>query len=156
IRHDPTTALRLGCALWWYWMARSLFAEGVRLFESALAGAPEPTVDRARALVRRGAIEIRTSWLMRSVSYGNEALAITRALGNRPSEARALERLGVMGMGGFRWDASDAAFADGLELAQEIEDVSVMTAIKSGSGVLAACRGETGGARDLLREALAL
>ncbi len=50
IRDDPVAALRLACALWWYWMARSYFSEGYRLFESALAGAPSrPSTAPARS-----------------------------------------------------------------------------------------------------------
>ncbi len=154
LRHDVPVALELANALWWYWMTRSLFAEGARWLEAALAAAGEPTVQRARGLVRLGAIDVRRSWVMRSVGLGAEALEIARASGDRRAEARALERLGVMAMGAFDWSMADRAWADGLALARELGDDAVAVAITSGLGVLAACRGQTDDARALLTDAL--
>ena len=156
IRRDPTQALRLASELWWFWMARGFFAEGARWLESALAAAPDPTHERARALVALGAIDVRRRWILRSVTLGGEALDIARMSGDRHAEARALERLGVMGMGSFHWRAADQALCDGLVLAQELGDDAVTAAIRFEQGVLAGCRGETATARGLFNEALPL
>ena len=158
IRRDPPAALRLAAALWWFWMARGYFVEGGRRLEEALAAAPDPTPERARALFCAAGIEVR----LRHGSYerlfalGNEALDIARAGGDRRAVARAYERLGLLVMGSFRIAAGERAFAEGLELACEIGDKPTQVAIKHAQGVLAGCRGENAAARQLFAECLAL
>ena len=156
IRHDAAAALHLACSLWWFWMARGYFAEGARWLEAVLAAAPETAVERPRALVALGAIDVRRSGARRSVSLGGDALQIVRRSGDRRAEARALERFGVMGMGAFDWDLADRAFAEALTLAEELGEDAVAVAVKQAQGVLAASRGETASARELLEESLAL
>lgn len=156
IRRDSAAALRLACSLWWFWIGRGYFAEGTRWLEGALAAAPEAGMDRARALVALGAIDVRRSGARRSVSLGGEALEIVRRTGDQLGEARGLERLGVMAMAAFDWDLADRAFAEALTLAQETGEDAVAVAVKQAQGVLAASRGETAAARMLLEESLAL
>ncbi len=156
IQHEPAAGLRLTCALWWFWMARGYFAEGARWHEAALVAAPELTMERARALVALGAIDVRRLGARRSISLGAEALQIVRRVGDGRAKARALERYGVMGMGAFDWDVSDGAFAEALALAEEVGDKAIEVAVKQAQGVLAAARGETQSARALLEECLAL
>jgi predicted ATPase/DNA-binding SARP family transcriptional activator len=158
IRHEPPAALRLAVALWWFWMARGYFVEGSRRLEEALAAAPAPTADRARALLRLAGLTVRLRYgnTERIAAYGEEALAITRAAGDRRAIARALERHGMLAMGSFDFAAAERAFAEGLALALEIGDRPVTIAIKHAQGVLAACRGDNAAARALLGEALGL
>ena len=156
LRSDPSGALRLACSLWWFWMIRGYFAEGLRWLGEALDAAPEPTPDRARGLFGLGALCVRSLGdLGRTVRYGREALAIASAHGEQ-DRARALERLGVMGMGGFDWVAADEALAEGLEAARELEDDAILVAVQQSQGVLAGCRGETELARELFTEGLGL
>src|SRR5689334_1642977 len=163
IRHDPPAAVRLANAMWGVWMARGLFVEGARWvvegsrwFGEVLEAAPEPTAERARALIASGAIQVRRPVEMHTVELGREALAIARRSGDRHAEARALERLGVMAMGSFEWDIADPVLADGLALAREIGDEAVQVAIRHNQGVLAGCRGENALARALLEDCLTL
>ena len=156
IRRDPPAALRLANAIWWFWMARGLFVEGSRWLRDALAAAPEPTPERARALLAAGAIQVRRRYNEDSVALGSEALRIVRRGNDRHAEARALERMGVMAIGAFDWQEADRAQAQGLALALEIEDEVVEVAIKHSMGVLAGCRGENAEARALLHDCLAL
>ena len=155
IRSDPSAALRMACSLWWFWMTRGYFAEGLRWLADALGAAPDQTPERARGLFAMGGLCVRTQGaLARTVSFGAEALQITRQGGDRRAEARALERLGVMGLGGFDWAVADRAFAAGLALAQEVGDEVVAVAVEQAQGVLAGCRGETELARMLLARSL--
>jgi predicted ATPase/DNA-binding SARP family transcriptional activator len=156
IRDDPPAGLRLASALWWFWMARGYFVEGSRWFDEALAAAPEPTPARVRALWALGGIDVRRRGTIRTVGLGADALEIARRSGDRRAEARALERRGVLAMGGFDWPVADAALAEGMALAQELGDAPVAVAIAQAQGVLAGCRGETGRARALLQRSLAL
>ena len=137
-------------------MARGLFVEGSRWIDEALAAAPEPTPERVRALLSTGAIRVRRRHHAQHGGAGPEALEIVRRDGDRHAEARALERLGVMAMGGFDWGVADGALEEGLALAREIGDDVVTVAIKHAQGVLAGCRGRNAVARELLEECLAL
>ena len=157
LRSDPAGALRLACSLWWFWMIRGYFAEGLRWLGEALDAAPEPTPDRARGLFGLGALCVRSLGdLARTVRYGREALGVASASGDARARARALERLGVMGMGGFDWVAADEALAQGLDAALELEDDSILAAVQQSQGVLAGCRGETERARELFTRGLEL
>jgi predicted ATPase/DNA-binding SARP family transcriptional activator len=156
IRDDPPAALRLARALWWFWMARGYFVEGSRWFDDALAAAPAPTPERARALWALGGIDVRRRGTIRTVRLGADALEIARRAGGPHAEARALERRGVLAMGGFDWPVADEALAEGLALAHELGDAPVAVAITQAQGVLAGCRGETREARALLERSLTL
>jgi predicted ATPase/DNA-binding SARP family transcriptional activator len=158
IRHDPPAALRLANALWWFWLARGFFVEGVRWFEEVLMVAPEPDAERARALVADAGIRVR---LYREepdaiVALGTEALEIARGAQDRHAEARSLERMGVIMLAGFDFDSAEQAYTEGLALAEEAGDDVVAVAIKQGQAVLAGCRGHNAEARALLEECLAL
>ena len=156
LRDDPPAALRLASAVWWWWMARGSFVEGSRLLRAALAGAPEPTLERARALVATAALEVRRNRPGPVVALATEALDIVRAGGDRLAEARALERLAVIALGIFDWEASDRVLAEGLALAEDLGDDAVMVAMKQALAVRIGCLGETARARALLEESLAL
>ena len=157
IRDDPADALRLGCGLWWFWMIRGYFSEGVRWLTEAVAAAEAPTPERCRGLFGLGALCVRTQGdVARTVRFGREAVEIAAAQADPAVLARALERLGMMGMGGFDWETADEALAQGLELARELGDDPVVVAVRQSQGVLAGCRGETELARTLFTEGLDL
>src|SRR5919197_1185265 len=128
--------------------------EAARWLEEALAAAPEPSPDRARALLAAAAIDLRRRSALRMVPLGTQALEIARRSRDRYAEARGLERLGMMAMGGYDWDLADRALAEGLALAEELGDDPVIVAIRQAQGALAGCRGENSRARDLLAETL--
>ena len=154
IRNDPQQALALASAMWWFWMARGFFVEGSRWLSEALPGAPQATASRARALLANAAIHVRRRRPLETVPLATESLEVARRLGDRHAAARALERLGVMGMGGFEWPVADEAFEAGLALAEELGDEAVTVAIKHDKGVLAGCRADFGTARVLLQDCL--
>jgi predicted ATPase/DNA-binding SARP family transcriptional activator len=157
IRHDPPAAVRLANALWWMWMTRGYFVEGARWLDEALAPAPEPTPQRARALFAAGgvALRMRHGQASEMLAYAEEALRITRRAGGH-AEARALERFGCVAMGAFDWTLADERFAEGQELAERLGDEDVAVAIKQAQGTLAACRCQNALARPLLEESLCL
>jgi predicted ATPase/DNA-binding SARP family transcriptional activator len=157
LRGDPAAAVRLACSLWWFWMIRGYFAEGLRWLGEALDAAPEPTPERARGLFGLGALCVRSLGdLARTVRYGREALEVASRHGDDRARARALERLGMMGMGGFDWVAADEALAEGLQAALALEDDAIVAAVQQSQGVLAGCRGETELARELFTRGLEL
>ena len=64
MEHDPATALCLAVAMWRYWLAHGLMAEGRRWIEGVLAANPQPTALRARALFALCCLR-RTPWQRR-------------------------------------------------------------------------------------------
>ncbi len=155
IRAEPAAGLRLARSLWWFWMARGYFAEGTRWLEAALAAADETDPARPGALVALGAIDVRRQGAERSVSLGREALEIVRRTGDRAAQARALERFGVMAMGAFELVSADRCSPRRLRLRGRWARSRCVVAARQAQGVLAAIRGETAAARDLLAECLA-
>jgi predicted ATPase/DNA-binding SARP family transcriptional activator len=156
IRADPPVALRLASAVWWWWMALGYFVEGARWLDAALVAAPEPTPARARSLVALGGIEVRRSRPVSVVALGTAALEIVRRGGDRRAEARALERLAVMALGGYDWKVADRALEEGLALATEVADKAAVVGITQAQAVRLGCVGENLHARELLEAALAL
>jgi predicted ATPase/DNA-binding SARP family transcriptional activator len=158
IRHDPPGALRLAAALWWFWMARGYFVEASRRLEEALAAAPEPTPERARALFAAAGISVRQrkGRYERVAVFAGEALEIARASGSPSVTARALERHGQLAMGMFRLAVAEQLFSEGLALATQVGDTAVAVAIKQAQGALIGCRGDNAGARALFEECLGL
>ena len=159
IRRDPPAALRLAAALWWFWMARGYFVEGGRRLEEALAAAPGPDPERARALFCAAGIEVR----IRHGSYerlvghsGTRRWTSRGRRGDRRAVARALERHGLIMMGSFHVATGERAFARASSSACEIGDKPTQVAIKHAPGVLTACRGDNAAARRCSRECLEL
>ena len=156
IRLDPPTALRLAGAVWWWFMAQGSFVEGSRQLAAALAAAPEPTPERARALVATAALEVRRHRPIPVIGLATEALDIVRRSGDRMAEARALEQASAIALGAFDWDVADRTLAEGLALAEELGDAAAMVAVKQALAVRDGSIGHTARARDLLEECLAL
>jgi predicted ATPase/DNA-binding SARP family transcriptional activator len=75
LEHESAAALRLALALWRYWLARGLFAEGRRWLEAALAAVPRPSARRARALLALAVFDVRAGTARRLADIGAEAIA---------------------------------------------------------------------------------
>jgi predicted ATPase len=155
IRRDPPTALRLAGAVWWWFMARGSFVEGSAQLAAALAAAPDPTPERARALVAAGALEVRRHRPLPVIGLATEALEIVRAGGDRRAEARALEQLAAIALGAFDWEVADRTLDEALALAGELSDAAITVAVMQALAVRYGSIGETARARALLEECLA-
>ncbi|CAN5550527.1 hypothetical protein BH23CHL2_BH23CHL2_01000 [soil metagenome] len=95
-QEDTATALRLACAIGWFWTMPGRFHEGHELFEALIAmpGAADTPDVLARALVT--AAELK-NWLgdyPRARELYEQALALYRELGDRRSVATVLRGLG--------------------------------------------------------------
>ena len=145
--HEPPAALRLAVALWRYWLARSLFAEGCQWLETALAAVPEQSATRARGLLALAVFELRRGAARRLAEIGTEAVAVHRAISDRAGLALALHADGVLAYMRGRWDeswqrsleAQDAASDNGVE---EVEAyvAHLQAMVLLGRGKLAAAR----------------
>jgi predicted ATPase/DNA-binding XRE family transcriptional regulator len=73
-------ALRLACAMWWYWETRGQYVEGQQWLERALACSTDPTSQRwGVGMCRLGAIRYRLRDLDRSEDALHRALPVLQA-----------------------------------------------------------------------------
>jgi len=96
LRHEPATALRLAVALWRYWLARGLFAEGRRWLEAVLYAVPEPSPLRVRALLALAVFDMRRGSDHRLAEIGAESVAAYRTRGDPAGLAEALQADAVL------------------------------------------------------------
>jgi predicted ATPase/DNA-binding SARP family transcriptional activator len=95
-------ALRLGGALWGFWLTRGYLAEGREWLEQALAVAegplpgPQRRALRAKALIGAGNIAKYQGEYDRAASLYRQARAEAREAGDRMTEAYALSGLGLI------------------------------------------------------------
>lgn len=156
LAHEPVVALALTVSLWRYWLARGFLAEGRTWVEAALAAVPDPSPDRARALIALGAFEVRRGTSARLRELGAEAVAIHRSLHDLPGLAQSLSADALLAYLTGEWDdcwqrtteAREAAAGSG---AAELEISAVHV-----QGMVLAAQGRWDEARDALEEARAM
>jgi predicted ATPase/DNA-binding SARP family transcriptional activator len=88
---DPQVGLRLAVALWRFWLMRGYLAEGYRWLAAALAAAPDPTADRARALLAICLVGLRRGVHEGIHEFGAESVAIFRGLDDNAGMFDAVE-----------------------------------------------------------------
>src|SRR4029453_11194161 len=88
--------LRLAAALSRFWVVRGHLPEGRVRLAQALAGAPEATEGRAKALITAGSLAYRQGDYETARSLHEESLAIRRRLGDRRGIAASLHNLGLV------------------------------------------------------------
>lgn len=145
--HQPLAAMRLAVALWWYWLARGLFAEGRRWLEAVLAAAPQPSPMRSRALLALAVFDLRRGAARRLADIGAEAVA---AADRGTARALALHEAGVLaymrGRWAECWQRSVEAQTDG-----DVPEVGATAAYLQAMVLLG--RGELPSARQAFRQA---
>jgi predicted ATPase/DNA-binding response OmpR family regulator len=80
---EPRPRLALVAALCWHWCAGGFLSEGRRQFERALAAAPEPSAERARALLAAVWVAQTQGDLATADRWLDEAEALGRWLGDQ-------------------------------------------------------------------------
>ena len=117
-------ALQLGGKLFWFWHDGGHWVEARRWLQRALALAPPDhrTEDRAAALSAAGVCNWCLGDFTTAQTQSEEALAISRELGDRRSMGHALHGLGVLAAD--RGDVASARvlIAEGLAHSQASED----------------------------------
>ena len=92
---DPVRLLRLATAAGQLWLAGHI-AEGLHWLREALAGAPEPTPARVRALTTATALATLQQTHEEARLLVDEGLALAAAIGDKPGEAGARLWLGFL------------------------------------------------------------
>jgi predicted ATPase/predicted negative regulator of RcsB-dependent stress response len=90
LAHDPEAALRLCARVWPFWVRRIELSEARRWLGEALERAPQPSPERARALLGDAAVEYRSGDESLGLAQVDEALALARNLGDPALEWRAV------------------------------------------------------------------
>jgi predicted ATPase/transcriptional regulator with XRE-family HTH domain len=113
-------ALRLAAAIWLFRWLRGYYAEGRAQLETLLAlpAAEAPTTARAKALNALGVTARSQGDTERAVAVHEEALAISRSLGDERSAAFSLVCLGAALMTQSDYGRAQAVTAESLALAR--------------------------------------
>lgn len=80
---EPRPRLALASALCWHWCAGGFLSEGRRQFERVLAAAPEPSAERARALLVAAWVAQTQGDLVNADRWLDEADTLGRRLGDQ-------------------------------------------------------------------------
>jgi len=156
LERAPEDALRFCVALWPFWMRRIELHHAQRQFDRALAGVPEQTHLRARALLRAAAIDFRSGELSRGRELAEESYSVASEIGDAHAQWRALQFLGEFGLASDAADVATVRLEQALELARS-ERFAPEEAISVYSlGVACWILGDAGRAEELVGESVDL
>jgi predicted ATPase/class 3 adenylate cyclase len=154
---DAELGLRLAAALWRFWTDRSYFDEAHRWLEEALAKNSEaPTAARAKVLNGLGFLAGFRGNLAREKALREEALALSRKIGDQEGAAYSLHQLGQVAYFQGNFEAAQQAFEESLALYRELEDAWGSALALRGLAVGVFEQGEFEKGEALLEETLAL
>jgi predicted ATPase/DNA-binding SARP family transcriptional activator/Tfp pilus assembly protein PilF len=155
---DITISLRLGTALWRFWVVRGYMREGQELLEKLLAHpeAQSRSKARAAALNGLGTLIFETGDFVSSKPVLEEALSILRELGERREIATTLNHLGWITTQLSEIHASEAFNEEALNLNKQLQNPRGVAVALNNLGWLAMYQGDFTKARDLFRESLEL
>jgi predicted ATPase/DNA-binding NarL/FixJ family response regulator len=156
LERDPAAGLRLAGGLRHFWLLRSHVSEGRRWYDRLLPRAPAPTAARVRALLGAAFIARLQRTYPAALAWGEEALALSRALGEARLIAEALHMVAaihiIFGDGGL----ARSLLEEGVALCQAGEDRGNLSECLYYLGHLAQWKGEYNQARAYYEESLAL
>ncbi|MET8248109.1 BTAD domain-containing putative transcriptional regulator [Streptomyces sp. NPDC005202] len=156
LRSDPDSALRLAVALRVFWSERGRLAEGRRWLDDTLAAAPEPTPQRARALMGQGVLAIRLGDGSPLEDIGAQIVGIQQRRSDPAALGYAYHQQAVLLWMRGTWDRARTALDRARALARDAGEPSVLATAAHLEGVWAVCRGEGTAAREACTESLRL
>ncbi|UXY25577.1 tetratricopeptide repeat protein [Streptomyces sp. HUAS TT20] len=156
LRHEPDSALRMAVALRMFWPERGRLAEGRRWLEDTLAAAPEPTPQRARALMGRAVLAIRLGDASCLEDIAEQIVEIQQRWPDPAALARAHCQQAILLWMCGAWDGARIALDRAGTLAREAGAPSVLAVAAHLEGVWAVCRGAGTVAREACGEGLRL
>ena len=155
---DAVKGLRFASSLWRFWYHRGHWSEGRAYSERALAqkGAQERTKWRAKALYAAACIAQNMGDTDTAQAWHEQALAISREIGDRQGMAGSFSGLG--GIAFFRGDleAAQALFTQSLQLHRELGDKPEVANLLLGLAGIRKGQGDWEEAQSLFEESLAL
>ncbi|MEV6839588.1 BTAD domain-containing putative transcriptional regulator [Streptomyces sp. NPDC051133] len=154
LSHEPDDALRLAVALRSFWPERGHLAEGRRWLDDTLAAAPEPSPQRAKALMGQAVLAIRLGDCSPLEDIAEQIVGIQRRRPDPRAAAHAHAQQAVLLWMRGSWDRARAALDLARALARDASEPSVLAAAAHLASVWAVCRGEGPAARAACEESL--
>jgi DNA-binding NarL/FixJ family response regulator len=150
-------AMRLGAALWRFWVSEGALREGREWLERALAaGGDVDPATHARALHFLGNLAVDVSDKARARALYEGSLAIRRALGDQHGVAASLNGLGIIAIEEGDYDRARQLHEESLAIRREIGDEAGQGHSIFNLGRAAAEAGDLATARVHLQAALDL
>lgn len=150
--------LRLGAALWRFWVVRDRLREGCQRLERLLEHpeAQSPTPARASALNAAGTLLHELSDFHEARGRLEESLSICRETGDRQGMATALNNLGWVASQTGNFDSAEARSKEALSLCRDLGATRDVSLSLNNLGWVAMFRGEFDRARALYQDSLDL
>jgi predicted ATPase/DNA-binding CsgD family transcriptional regulator/transcriptional regulator with XRE-family HTH domain len=156
-RGELEIALRLGGALWRFWLVRGYVSEELLWLEQAIQGIKEVKASvRAKALISAGALAYHRGDIVRAMSFCRESLALFQDLGEIQGVAYSLHRLGLIASQSSDYSAAQSLEEEALQLFKEVGDKAGIAYSLTDLAYVAMDQGEFVRARSLAEEGLAL
>jgi predicted ATPase len=149
-------ALRLGGAVWLFWLARGFWSEGRRWLESALAGGAEgePCL-HFDALWGAGLLAVWQGDIERGCAVADELLALSAETNSTLIRAVGCDIAGLVAHSRGDWDSAAQLYAETAQLSRELGDSWLLAIAVNNLGDLALNRGDYERALELFEESLA-
>jgi predicted ATPase len=149
-------ALRLGGAVWLFWLTRGYLSEGRRWLESALAGSTgsDPRL-RFDPLWGAGLLAVWQGDLERGGAAADELLALGAQTDFIRARAVGVQIAGLVATKRGDWDHAAQLYAEAAQLARELGDPWLLSIAVLNLGYVALNRGEYERALELSEESLA-
>jgi len=158
LEHGRTdVALRLGGAVWLFWLTRGYWSEGRRWLESALAAGTESDPHlRFDALWGAGLLAVWQDDLERGRAAAEELLALAAETDSTRVRALGVHIAAVVASHRGDWDHAAQLHAESAQLARELGDSWLLSIAVNNLGDIALNRGEYERALELFEESLAI
>lgn len=153
---EEESGLRLASALWWFWDVRGYHREGREWLENSLRRSTSTSLFRVRGLHGVGFFAVRRKDVAVAQAAFEEALALSRAIGDRPGIALSLFGLGRAAMLEPPYEPAISFFDEARRLFESVGDKSRMSWVSNCSGLIAARQGDFANARAHYLEGLEL
>ena len=150
-------ALRLGGAVWLFWLARGFWSEGRRWLESALAGGAEgePCL-HFDALWGAGLLAVWQGDVERGSAVADDLFALSKETNSTLIRAVACDIAGLVAHDRGDWDSAERLYAEFAQLSRELGDRWLLAIAVNNLGDVALNRGEYERALELFEESLAI
>jgi predicted ATPase/DNA-binding SARP family transcriptional activator/DNA-binding NarL/FixJ family response regulator len=156
-RGEAELGLRLGGALGEFWRLRGHLREGLRWLQTLLYEGGDASPGRVRALVHAGWMAWERADFERSTRFSEEALALSRKLGDKEGAATALHNLGMVTIyDQMRAEEAQALFEESLALRRELGDKAGASRTLQRMGLISVVQHDFERAAALYEETLAL
>jgi predicted ATPase/DNA-binding SARP family transcriptional activator len=153
---DVDRTIGFATALRWYWLVRGRFAEGLRVFEHALALTAERPAAHAFALSGAGILNVRRGERAVGTEQLSRALELFRELDDEPEIARCTAELGHVAVEEGELDRATELYTGAVDQFRRLGNTTREAVALANLAAIAARRGESATAAEHGRRAIAL